>query len=87
MLERLSVNLTHLCNLDCTYCYAPGGDYGGYSGDARIEEVEKRILDVALLNPNIKSVQFFGGEPLLRFDLVDRFTSQIEKLVRDGVIN
>ncbi|OCW58225.1 radical SAM protein [Hoeflea olei] len=86
MLERLSINLTHLCNLDCAYCYALGGDYGGYSGDARVAEVEARITDVALLNPNIKSVQFFGGEPLLRFDLVDGFTAHIDKLVHEGAI-
>ena len=64
--------VTQTCNLRCTYCYAGDGSYGGVtkllpSRDAR------RAIDLMLERaPERKtfSVTFFGGEPLLNWQLM-----------------
>lgn len=64
--------VTQTCNLRCTYCYAGDGSYGGVnkllpSRDAR------RAIDLMLDRAperNTFSVTFFGGEPLLNWQLM-----------------
>lgn len=82
-LERLVLNIANLCNLNCTYCYAQGGDYGGplekMSNDTGIMAL-KKFFDQY---DEISTIQFFGGEPFLNwkemrrlckyaFDIADR---------------
>ena len=37
----INVNLTHACNLACTYCFAEGGDYGRMTHPMTAESVEQ----------------------------------------------
>lgn len=69
-LTKLSLHVSHVCNLRCTYCYADGGDYGqgpsmmsGETAIAAIAEMERRF-------GSIRTIQFFGGEPLLNWPVI-----------------
>lgn len=68
----LSVNwhLTHNCNLRCTYCYT-GAKYGSGMTAAVADEALRFSLDEAERSgaEHLETV-FFGGEPLLRLDLL-----------------
>ena len=64
---HLTLHLTRACNLRCTYCYAPPQDGPGMS-----EAVGRQALELgARLNTaGSCGIVFFGGEPLLRKDLI-----------------
>lgn len=69
-LRRLTINLSHDCNLRCRYCYA---DSGSYRGPRRLLSIEKgrQIIDYfSAVYDNISNIQFFGGEPLLNFHII-----------------
>jgi uncharacterized protein len=69
---KLTLSLTHQCNLACRYCYA-----GRTNKSDMSVETAKKCVDLALETlpeKNSLSVGFFGGEPLLRFDLIRRIS-------------
>ncbi len=71
-LNRLVLNVANFCNLDCVYCYAQGGDYGGPHEKMPID-VGKAAFDRYFeLYETISAVQFFGGEPLLNWTAIDQ---------------
>ena len=72
VVKALCLHVAHTCNLNCSYCFA---SQGKYSGDRAImsEEVGKRALDFLIENSGTRhnlEVDFFGGEPLMNFDVV-----------------
>ncbi len=71
---NLTLVLTHQCNLACHYCYA------GEKANRRMSwETAKASLDGALADPDPKlDLAFFGGEPLLEWDLLVRATEYAE---------
>lgn len=70
----LSLYLTTRCQLNCKYC-----DMGKKTQDMPLETIKKSI-DFLLYRQNRDvTIQFFGGEPLLRWDLVKKGVAYIEK--------
>ena len=65
---RLTLNLTHACNMACSYCYA-----GEKFGSAMSAETGRAAVDLALARrTRALQVAFFGGEPLVAWGrLVD----------------
>ncbi|MDP6116331.1 MAG: radical SAM protein [Planctomycetota bacterium] len=70
--QTLSVtfHLTHSCNLRCTYCYT-----GEKSGKGMTRETADRAVDFAIEEARAQGAQhlevvFFGGEPLMRMELL-----------------
>jgi len=71
-LLQILLNVTHRCNLACRYCYADYGDYGGPATHMK-KEIAKKSVDFLLKaseNSEYCRITFFGGEPLLNFDLI-----------------
>ena len=71
-IKALCLNVAHTCNLSCEYCFAKGGKYSGPDA-IMTEEVAKSAIDFLLENSGSHynlDIDFFGGEPLLNFDLV-----------------
>lgn len=58
------------CNLQCTYCYAQGGGVGGKQPAVMSVETMELSLDKLLPEHTSFVISFFGGEPLLNFDLM-----------------
>lgn len=66
------------CNMRCRYCYAQGGTYG----EERIlmtKETAFKALDIALSLGEINGIAFFGGEPLLNFELMRQIVNSTKK--------
>ncbi len=72
VVKALCLHVAHSCNLNCSYCFASQGKYHG--GRALMSfEVGKRALDFLIENSGGRrnlEVDFFGGEPLLNFQVV-----------------
>jgi uncharacterized protein len=78
-LGRLTINIANACNLWCSYCYADHGQYHAPSSlmDAdRAVEIMARCLE---FYPVIRSVQFFGGEPLLNVEAIAAVAEYLTK--------
>ncbi|MGN1126787.1 MAG: thioether cross-link-forming SCIFF peptide maturase [Ruminococcus sp.] len=83
-LKALCLHIAHDCNLCCKYCFAGEGEY---SGDRSLMtfEVGKRALDFLIEQSGDRKnleVDFFGGEPLMNFDVVKQlveYARSIEK--------
>lgn len=75
--KALCLNISHDCNLRCKYCFASTGDFG--TGRKLMPfEVGKAAIDFLLENSvgreNLE-VDFFGGEPLMNFDVVKQIVA------------
>ncbi|MEG0014224.1 MAG: thioether cross-link-forming SCIFF peptide maturase [Cellulosilyticaceae bacterium] len=72
VVKALCLHVAHDCNLACKYCFAGEGEYHGARG-MMSAEVGKAAIDFLIKNSahrkNIE-VDFFGGEPLMNFDVV-----------------
>ncbi|QSX06327.1 thioether cross-link-forming SCIFF peptide maturase [Sedimentibacter sp. zth1] len=70
--KALCLNVAHDCNLKCDYCFASQGNFGG-TPCLMPFEVGKKALDFLVANSGNRinlEVDFFGGEPLMNFDVV-----------------
>ncbi|MBE6570004.1 MAG: thioether cross-link-forming SCIFF peptide maturase [Ruminococcaceae bacterium] len=72
VVKALCLHIAHTCNLNCAYCFASQGKYQGERAMMSLE-VGKRALDFLIENSGSRTnleVDFFGGEPLMNFDVV-----------------
>ena len=72
VLKALCLHVAHTCNLNCSYCFAA---QGRYHGDRALMsfEVGKQALDFLIANSGKRvnlEVDFFGGEPLMNWQVV-----------------
>ncbi len=71
-IKALCLHVAHTCNLTCDYCFASQGHFQGKSGLMSLD-TGKRALDFLLENSGPRQnleVDFFGGEPLMNWDVV-----------------
>ena len=84
VVKALCLHIAHTCNLNCSYCFASQGKYHGERA-LMSYEVGKRALDFLVENSGTRrnlEVDFFGGEPLMNFDVVKKlveYARSIEK--------
>ena len=72
VVKALCLHIAHTCNLNCSYCFASQGKYHGERAVMSFE-VGKRALDFLVENSGSRhnlEVDFFGGEPLMNFQVV-----------------
>ena len=72
VVKALCMHIAHTCNLNCSYCFASQGKYHGERAVMRYE-VGKQALDFLVANSGTRhnlEVDFFGGEPLMNFQVV-----------------
>jgi uncharacterized protein len=72
VVKALCLHIAHDCNLACKYCFAEEGEYHGRRA-LMSYETGKQALDFLIANSGSRrnlEVDFFGGEPLLNFDVV-----------------
>ena len=70
-LKALCMNVSHKCNMTCSYCFAGKGEYGG--GGLMSLDTGKRTIDFLIKNSSDRKnldIDFFGGEPLLNWEVV-----------------
>ena len=85
VIKALCLHIAHSCNLNCSYCFA---SQGKYQGDRALMsfEVGKRALDFLVENSGTRrnlEVDFFGGEPLLNFDVVKQLVTYARSIEKE----
>ena len=77
VIKALCLHVAHTCNLNCSYCFASQGKYHGERALMSFE-VGKRALDFLIENSGTRrnlEVDFFGGEPLMNWDVVKQLVA------------
>ena len=84
VVKALCLHVAHTCNLNCEYCFAAQGKYHGERAVMSLE-VGKAAIDFLIAHSGTRrnlEVDFFGGEPLMNFDVVKEtvaYARSIEK--------
>ena len=84
VVKALCLHVAHTCNLNCSYCFASQGKYQGERALMSFE-VGKQAFDFLIKNSGTRrnlEVDFFGGEPLMNWDVVKQlvaYARSIEK--------
>lgn len=72
IVKALCLHVAHDCNLRCRYCFASTGHFGGQR-TLMTAETGKRAIDFMIAQSGNRKhceIDFFGGEPLMNFDVV-----------------
>ena len=84
VVKALCLHVAHTCNLNCSYCFAAQGKFHGKAGLMSFE-TGRQALDFLVANSGTRrnlEVDFFGGEPLLNFEVCKQlvaYARSIEK--------
>ena len=72
--QSISLNVSHTCNLGCSYCYAGRGGFGGKQSSSMSWDVARAAVDrlFALAERGPITIGFLGGEPFLNRVLIHR---------------
>ena len=81
-IKALCLHICHDCNLRCRYCFAGTGDF--HTGKRSLLDFStgKRAIDFLLANSGTRiniDIDFFGGEPLMNWDVVVALTHYCEE--------
>jgi len=85
VVKALCLHIAHSCNLNCSYCFASQGKYHGERALMSFE-VGKRALDFLIENSGSRrnlEVDFFGGEPLMNFDVVKQLVAYARSVEKE----
>ena len=85
VVKALCLHIAHTCNLNCAYCFASQGKYNGERAVMSFE-VGKQALDFLVANSGKRrnlEVDFFGGEPLMNFDVVKELVAYARSIEKE----
>ena len=84
--KALCIHMSHDCNLRCKYCFAATGDFCMGERKLLSYEVGKAALDWLVEKSGKRvnlEVDFFGGEPLMNFDVVKEITAYCRSIEKE----
>lgn len=85
VVKALCLHIAHTCNLNCEYCFASQGKYHGERAVMSFE-VGKQALDFLIAHSGTRrnlEVDFFGGEPLMNFDVVKQLVAYARSIEKE----
>ncbi|MCR5616137.1 MAG: thioether cross-link-forming SCIFF peptide maturase [Saccharofermentans sp.] len=85
-LKALCLHVAHTCNLNCSYCFAAQGKFHGKRGLMSFE-TGKRAIDFLIENSGYHKnldIDFFGGEPLMNWDVVKQLVLYGRSIEKDA---
>ncbi len=74
VIKAMCLNVSHNCNLACEYCFADGGTYNDERKTMSYDTAKAAIdmlVEMSGTRRNLE-VDFFGGEPMLDFEVVKK---------------
>lgn len=84
-LKALCLHVSHDCNLRCDYCFASEGDYNS-GRELMSEAVAIQAVDYLVAHSGGRKtieIDFFGGEPLMNFDVVEAVVTYGRKIEKE----
>lgn len=85
VVKALCLHIAHTCNLNCDYCFASQGKYQGERALMTFE-VGKQAFDFLIANSGTRrnlEVDFFGGEPLMNWDVVKQLVAYARSVEKE----
>lgn len=85
VVKALCLLVAHTCNLNCSYCFASQGKFHGQQGLMDFE-TGKRALDFLVENSGLRKnleVDFFGGEPLVNFEVCKQLVAYARSIEKE----
>ncbi len=85
VIKALCLHVAHTCNLNCSYCFAAQGKYHG-EGALMTFEVGKQSIDFLVANSGTRTnleVDFFGGEPLMDWEVVKQVVAYARSIEQE----
>ena len=85
VIKAMCLHIAHTCNLNCSYCFASQGKYQGERAIMSYE-VGKRAFDFLIENSGTRrnlEVDFFGGEPLMNWDVVKKLVAYARSVEKE----
>ena len=85
VVKALCLHVAHTCNLNCSYCFASQGKYNGERAVMSFE-VGKQALDFLMDHSGSRrnlEVDFFGGEPLMNWDVVKQLVAYARSVEKE----
>lgn len=81
IIKAMCLHVAHDCNLRCPYCFADQGPYGGDRGLMSFEtgKAALELLFAESQNRKNLNIDFFGGEPLMNFEVVKELVLYIKE--------
>lgn len=89
-LQRLVLNISNDCNMDCAYCYANGGNYHEKADMMSTKTLIKILETMYGKFQEIELIQLFGGEPMLNEAAVVatcEFIKKNKKITKVGMVS
>lgn len=87
-INTIRINVSNDCNLNCKYCYADGGNYKKEVGLMDISTATAVVRFIENYFPNVETIFFFGGEPLLNIEIIEFICEHLSekyfKLITNG---
>ncbi len=86
VVKALCLHVAHTCNLNCSYCFASQGKFHGERALMSFE-VGKRALDFLIEHSGSRrnlEVDFFGGEPLMNWDVVKKLVEYARSVEKEA---
>ena len=86
VIKALCLHVAHTCNLNCAYCFASQGKYNGERAVMSFE-VGKQALDFLVEHSGKRhnlEVDFFGGEPLMNFQVVKDLVAYARSIEKEA---
>lgn len=78
--SQFEIILTRDCNLNCSYCYERKNKQTVTCKEASVKDICSFVSKAADTQAENVRLQFFGGEPLLRFAKIQQIVSEIENI-------
>lgn len=85
VIKALCLHVAHTCNLNCSYCFASQGKYHGDKALMSFE-VGKQALDFLIASSDDRKnleVDFFGGEPLMNWEVVKQLVAYARSIEKE----
>ncbi|MDO5123294.1 MAG: thioether cross-link-forming SCIFF peptide maturase [Eubacteriales bacterium] len=85
VIKALCLHVAHTCNLNCSYCFASQGKYHGERSVMSFE-VGKQAFDFLVANSGTRrnlEVDFFGGEPLMNWEMVKQLVAYARSIEKE----
>ncbi len=86
VIKALCLHVAHTCNLNCAYCFASQGKFHGERALMPFE-TGKRALDFLIEHSGSRhnlEVDFFGGEPLMNWEVVKRLVAYARSIEKEA---
>lgn len=85
-ISLITVIVSNMCNMKCSYCYEDLGTFGKSRNIISKEMVERVVEFILSMYDKVDTISFFGGEPMLAINYIDYFCNLMKDKYEEKLI-